>query len=173
MADIINALDSQATDKALAAAQGKALSDALGALGISSIAGLADALSGKVSASAIVNDLTTGGAAVPLSAEMGKRLGARWGGNSLLLAGSVIITTPGASPNRASAAITFPTAFAVGTTPRVALATTGNVGPVSRQASVGAIDNVGMTVYAEYTTNTTSAVAIPVNYIVIGERSES
>lgn len=54
-----NALTSDATDQALSAAQGKALK------------ALVDA---KLATSSVVNDRTTGGTAVPLSAEMGKEL---------------------------------------------------------------------------------------------------
>lgn len=61
-ATIVNNLTSVDTDKALSAAQGKALKDA------------ADL---KVTTASVVNDLTTGGTTVPLSAEQGKVLAAR------------------------------------------------------------------------------------------------
>jgi hypothetical protein len=65
-ATLVDNLTSTDTDKALTAAQGKALKT------------LVDA---KIATSAIVNDLTTGGIAVPLSAEQGKTLAARKAAN--------------------------------------------------------------------------------------------
>ena len=61
-----NVLTSTSTTNALSAAMGKSLKDTADTL--------ATTVAGKVATSSIVNDLTTGGTAVPLSAEQGKTL---------------------------------------------------------------------------------------------------
>jgi hypothetical protein len=88
IADIVDTLASTAADKPLSAKQGKALKDTADALATtvagkaaashthaqSDITNLVSDLAAKIATSSIVNNLTSGGTAVPLSAEQGKTL---------------------------------------------------------------------------------------------------